>query len=248
MRPEDLGLASLGRRRAPGLRREELSQAAGVGLTWLTWLEQGRDINASTEALLALSRTLRLSDDEHTYLFTLAGEHVPKRSVHPDELPSRVHALVDHIAFPACVINYRLEVPYLNEMGARFFLYDRGEDRNVARRVFLDDRYRGLFGDVSALETLAVGILRLGWSRHPQDAVLEALIAELSQRSLRFAQLWEERHVMHPVEQVIVGFRHPDFGDAPYEAQTLLLNENADVSIYIAMPLEPGMLNGLDRT
>ena len=56
-------------RRAPGLRREELSQAAGVGLTWLTWLDQGRGISASTEALLALSRTLWLSDDEHTYLF-----------------------------------------------------------------------------------------------------------------------------------------------------------------------------------
>ncbi len=53
---------------------------------------------------------------------------------------------------------------------------------------------------------------------------------------------------MHPVEQVIVGFRHPDFGHVPYEAQTLLLNENADVSIYVAMPLEPGMLYRLDMT
>jgi hypothetical protein len=52
---------------------------------------------------------------------------------------------------------------------------------------------------------------------------------------------------MHPVEQVIVGFRHPDFGHVPYEAQTLLLNENADVSIYVAMPLESAILRGLEK-
>lgn len=66
MRPVELGLASIGRRRALGLGREELSVVAGVGLTGLTLVGRGRDINASTEALLALSRRLPLSDDEQT--------------------------------------------------------------------------------------------------------------------------------------------------------------------------------------
>src|SRR5207237_4381454 len=71
--PEQVGLPSGGRRRTPGLRREEVAQLAGVGVTWYTWLEQGRDINASEQVLQAIARTLRLDPHEHTHLFRLAG-------------------------------------------------------------------------------------------------------------------------------------------------------------------------------
>src|SRR5262245_20516164 len=71
--PDQVGLASYRRRRTPGLRREEVAQLAGVGVTWYTWLEQGREINPSAQVLAAISRTLRLDPDEHSHLFTLAG-------------------------------------------------------------------------------------------------------------------------------------------------------------------------------
>jgi len=239
IRPEELKLQAVGRRRTPGLRREELSQAAGVGLTWLTWLEQGRNINVSTDVLCAISRALHLTDDENAYLFTLAGLPVPKVIVTADSVPDHVLTIIDGIVYPACLLNYRLEVPHLNEIGARFFLFKSDTDGNVGRRVFLDSTYRALFEDIIALELLAVGILRLGWSRHPDDETLKVLLAELRGNSPRFEQLWSERHVMHPVEQRTVGFRHPDYGLLPFEAQSLLLNENADVSIYVAVPIEP---------
>ncbi len=247
LNPEDLHLTTAGRRRTPGLRREELSHAAGVGLTWLTWLEQGRQINVSTDVLTAIAKALRLSDDENAYLFALAGLPIPKIVVHAGDVPERILTLVDGIHYPACILNYRLEVAHLNSLGVRFFLYGADADRNCARRVFFDERYRALFEDVDALEKLAVGILRLGWSRHPSDAQLDALITELGDKSARFRTLWSEGHVMHPVEQGVVGFQHPQFGRVPYEAQTLLLNENADVSVYVAVPVENDAFDSIAR-
>jgi len=77
--PEQVGLPIVGRRRTPGLRREEVAQLAGVGVTWYTWLEQGRDINASEQVLQAIARTLRLDPHEHVHLFRLAGAPEPER-------------------------------------------------------------------------------------------------------------------------------------------------------------------------
>src|SRR5882757_10002649 len=77
--PEQVGLPLVGRRRTPGLRREEVAQLAGVGVTWYTWLEQGRDINASDQVLLAISRTLRLDPHERAHLYRLAGAPVPDK-------------------------------------------------------------------------------------------------------------------------------------------------------------------------
>src|SRR6266699_3579571 len=71
--PEQVGLRPTRRRRTPGLRREEVAQLAGVGVTWYTWLEQGRDINASPQVLDAIARTLLFDPHERTHLFTLAG-------------------------------------------------------------------------------------------------------------------------------------------------------------------------------
>src|SRR6202789_2134378 len=72
IQPEDVGLPPGARRRTAGLRREELAQLAGVGVTWYTWLEQGRKINASVQVLDAIARTLRLDATERAHLFRLA--------------------------------------------------------------------------------------------------------------------------------------------------------------------------------
>jgi PAS domain-containing protein len=244
MRPDELGIAPVGRRRTPGLRREELSLAAGVGLTWLTWLEQGRDIHVGDDALEALARTMHLSDDERTYLFALAGTRIPKEAVTVDAIPDRIRAIVDAIAFPACIITYRLDVPYLNPAAADLFLYGPDADVNCGRRVFFDADYRSLFDDVPTLERLAVGILRLAWSRHPDDRQLTILVDEIRSKSTTFAALWSERTVMHPVEQHLVHLTHPRHGAVAYQAQTLLLNEHADVSIYVAVPQSTSLTIG----
>src|SRR5262249_53698011 len=89
IRPEDVGLPGGGRRRTPGLRREEVAQLAGVGTTWYTWLEQGRDVRASASVLEAISRALELTPAEHAHVMLLGrGEEIvptraPKESVNP---------------------------------------------------------------------------------------------------------------------------------------------------------------------
>src|SRR2546422_3182510 len=97
LRPEQLGLSTLGRRRTPGLRREEVAQLAGVGVTWYTWLEQGRSINVSAQVLSAISRALRLSDDERDHLFTLADVPRPDTARGEDIVVSALHTILDSL-------------------------------------------------------------------------------------------------------------------------------------------------------
>src|SRR3954447_16632951 len=102
--PDQVGLRSTRRRRTPGLRREEVAQLAGVGVTWYTWLEQGRDINASPQVLDAIARGLRLSSAERDTLYALARDEVPlpdgTTAPEPDDdLVALVHALNPHPAY-----------------------------------------------------------------------------------------------------------------------------------------------------
>src|SRR3954469_1972831 len=104
--PADVGIAPGSRRRTPGLRREEVAQLAGVGVTWYTWLEQGRPINASVQVLDAIARVLRLGPSERWHLYRLAelpGVPAPRST---DTVPSEVVAVLDAIdPSPACVYN-----------------------------------------------------------------------------------------------------------------------------------------------
>jgi transcriptional regulator with XRE-family HTH domain len=110
--PDDVGLPVLGHRRTPGLRREEVAQRAGVGLSWYTWLEQARDITPSAQVLLALSRALELSPPEQAHLFLLAGVAGPEEpglaeDEADEETAALVHALRPHIAY---VLSPRFDV------------------------------------------------------------------------------------------------------------------------------------------
>src|SRR3954468_13492040 len=85
LQPADVGLPSHGRRRTPGLRREEIALLAGVSVTWYTWLEQGRRINASRDVLLALGRALRLDDAERAHMLDLATAGTSARPIEPTD-------------------------------------------------------------------------------------------------------------------------------------------------------------------
>src|SRR5689334_8448990 len=107
LRPADVGLPTSGRRRTPGLRREEVAQLANVGVTWYTWLEQGRDIRPSAAVLEAVARTLMLDADERDHLFALAGATERETPQEPaDELLPSVQVVLDQLdPIPACVLN-----------------------------------------------------------------------------------------------------------------------------------------------
>ncbi|NUU20519.1 MAG: helix-turn-helix domain-containing protein, partial [Streptomycetaceae bacterium] len=137
--PEDVGLPTGSRRRTPGLRREEVAQLAGVGVTWYTWLEQGRPIRASAQVLDAVARTLRLDVAEREHLYRLAG--IPSVT-HPegDHVSPQVQVILDHLdPLPAAVYNARWDVLAWNRTYSMIFpgvSTDRFTERNVMWSVF----------------------------------------------------------------------------------------------------------------
>ena len=120
--PGDFGTPPGSRRRTPGLRREEVALLAGVGVTWYTWLEQGRQINASTQVLDAVARTLRLDRAEREHLYRLA-EATPLRTACtrlavPDTIREIVHSLEP---LPASLVNSRFDVLLSNSASEELF-------------------------------------------------------------------------------------------------------------------------------
>src|SRR6185437_15241333 len=119
-RPEDFGLSGGHRRRAPGLRREEVAVLCGISPTWYTWIEQGRTSAISVETLGALARGLRLSQAERTYLFELASRADPApRSEEPD--PHRLAGLIAAVSTPAYVLDRHWDAVGWNAAAAELF-------------------------------------------------------------------------------------------------------------------------------
>src|SRR5262249_49931479 len=135
----DLGLPPGFRRRTPGLRREEVAQLAGVGVTWYTWLEQGRSINASVQVLDAIARTLRLDRAEREHLYRLAAVRAVTEAK-GECLEPEVQAILDGLApLPAVVYNGRYDVLAWNATYAGLFpglTSARGPERNVLWQMF----------------------------------------------------------------------------------------------------------------
>src|SRR6059058_1643910 len=123
IRPADVGLPAGGRRRTPGLRREEVAQLAGVGATWYTWLEQGRDVRASFEVLEAISRALRLTPAERTHLIRLGrGEEAPPGKPPAERVSPTLRRLIENLGpSPAFVLGRRWDYLAWNRAACAVF-------------------------------------------------------------------------------------------------------------------------------
>ena len=118
--PAQVGVPAAGRRRTPGLRREEVAQLAGVGVTWYTWLEQGRDIKVSDQVLEAIARTLLLDRDERTHLFRLAGSSDTSIARECAAVSAQLHTTLAKLEpYPACVTNGKYDVLAYNRTYGR---------------------------------------------------------------------------------------------------------------------------------
>ncbi|MGK5531876.1 helix-turn-helix transcriptional regulator [Streptomyces sp. URMC 129] len=245
VRPEDVGLPDLGgRRRVPGLRREELAQLAGVSADYYMRLEQGRGGGVSEEVLDALARALRLDDDERGYLFGLAR---PRRAARRPRrarraASPRLRNLLDsmHDA-PAYVIDHRTDILAWNRMAAALML-DFGalppDERNWARLCFLDPRAAEIFPEWELKARETVAYLRLHAVDHPDDRRLAELVGGLSLKSELFRRLWTD----HNVREKTHGekrFHHPLVGDLWLTFQTLSVLGEED-QVLVAYAPEPG--------
>jgi transcriptional regulator with XRE-family HTH domain len=215
LRPEQAGLPPSRRRRTPGLRREEVAQLAGVGITWYTWLEQGRDIRPSAQVLDAVGRTLQFDAHEHAHLFTLAGVATTTIADQCLGLCSTVQPLIDQLEpFPAVVVNARLDLLAYNSVYASFFHELESiptEDRNVMWLAFTHPQWRAAIVDWEEIVGRMVAEYRGSMAEHLDDPAWKTLVARLHRASPEFTAVWE-RHDVLGVESRTKRARHPRVG------------------------------------
>jgi len=220
LQPADVGLPNGGRRRTPGLRREEVAQLAGVGTTWYTWLEQAREVRASLEVLEAIARALRLTPAERTHLLLLGrGEEPPPRAAPAERASPTLRRLVENLGpSPAFILGRRWDYLAWNS-GAAAVLGDFGAvpraARNHAWLTFMDPCRRELFTDWERSSRLLVAKFRADHARHLGDPGFEQLIHALRESSPEFCRAWK----LHEVSQSGEGrklLRHPTAGEMAF--------------------------------
>lgn len=192
--PDQAGLPAGGRRRAPGLRREELSRLAGISADYIVRLEQGRARNPSSQIVEALARALRLEDGEREHLFRLAGLAVPGPGTVPRHITPGVHRILDRLTTtPVAVYDATWTQLLANPLYTALIGEWSGPDLNAAWRAFVTSttRVRHTPESNGALQQLLAADLRRTSALYPDDAALNDLIAQLRRRSARFADLWD---------------------------------------------------------
>jgi transcriptional regulator with XRE-family HTH domain len=230
---------TMGRRRTPGWRREELADAAGVSVTWLTWLEQGRDVKASVAALTRLAEALNLSPAERTSLFDLAGKRDPAGAVEPqmDLLPELLN-LPALFRGPAYLIDRSWTARAWNNEAAELFLGwldPVSTERNLLNFVFLNPGAQRLIDDWSGRARRLVAEFRADYSRRPQDSDMQALIDELLAKSPAFSHYWREQAVLNR-EGGERCFNHPLQGELIYLQTTLIVALQPDCKLVCLTP------------
>ncbi len=220
--PQHVGVQSVGRRRVPGLRREELARLAGVSVTYLTRLEQGQSQNASDAVIDALARALQLDADEHAHLIALAHPAAARRR--RSNRPERAHAgasqLLHAMTVPALLLgrvndildwNRTAHLLLAGHLDARAPLTPADRPNNI-RMLFLDPHTRDLYSEWEDEAALAVASLRYTAAQFPDDARLTALVGELSVKSPSFARLWAG-HMVRLCTSGTKRFAHPVVGE-----------------------------------
>jgi transcriptional regulator with XRE-family HTH domain len=192
--PTDVGLPPGLRRRTPGLRREEVAQLAGVGVTWYTWLEQGRPINASVQVLDAIARTLRLDQAEREHLYRLAEiPSIPSDTATVAVSPAVEEILASLDPLPASLTNGRYDVLASNKAHEDLFWAWHTmpcERRNVLWCCFVEPDARQRMLNFDEEMPRVVAILRARFAQHLNEPAWTGFIRRLSAASPEFAEMW----------------------------------------------------------
>ena len=249
--PEEAGVRSYGRRRVPGLRREELAQLAGVSVTYLTRLEQGQSQNASDAIIDALATALRLDADERAHLQALADAGPGQRVATPLEpehaRPGAVQLLEAIRDVPAVLLGRFNDILAWNRAGHTLLAGHLdpeapdgppGHRPNQLRLLFLDPHTRGLYRDWDEEAALAVASLRYVAARFADDPHLASLIGELSMKSPELARLWAG-HDARLCTSGTKRFQHPEVGELRLGYEVLHLPEG-DGQRILTHTAEPG--------
>lgn len=236
--PADFGLPR-GRRRTPGLRREEIAQLAHVSATWYTWLEQGRGGAPSADVLDRLARAFALNEAEREHLFLLAQERPPKaQRAQGIVISPQLQRVLDAFAdTPVIVKTPEWSVVAWNRAATAVF-GDYGAipaaQRNVLRMMFIENR-RAHLPDWESVARLVLGTVRRDILRAGMTEETRALIEELSERSTEFRTIWAEQEV-NPLGEGTKRILHPVAGALTLETSTFAVEGRSDLALFVFNP------------
>ncbi|MGH3243133.1 MAG: helix-turn-helix transcriptional regulator, partial [Spirillospora sp.] len=235
-------------RRTPGLRREEVAVLAGVGVSWYTWLEQGRGIKVSGDVLDAIARALHLDDAEREHLYLLAGLNPPQAEAGPVEpVPPELRRILDSWSpRPAYIRERHWHLIAFNDAAREVFGYG-DTDHNCLVTFFTSVRYRDLNMHWEAVAPDVVGRFRADAARYPDDPEFTRIAEDLLAVSPEFAELWH-RHEVSASTQAVKAIRHPDAGELIFDSTVLPLADRPgqDLVLYNPRP-GTGTLERLER-
>ncbi|WP_236790239.1 helix-turn-helix transcriptional regulator [Amycolatopsis sp. GM8] len=238
--PEQVGLPVFGRRRTPGLRREEVAQLAGVGVTWYTWLEQGRDINASEQVLQAVADTLRLDPYERAHLFTLAGAPEPPMDRECKAVTPAIHAMLAKLEpYPAAVYNARTDILAYNRVFNWLLDVDDlpFEERNSLLQCFTNPGWRARMQDWDTAVPRSVAQLRAMMAEHVGEPAWKQLVKRLRRESAEFATLWN-RHDVEPMVNHAKRILHPEAGLLSFENTHMWFGRRSETRLTTWVPTD----------
>jgi transcriptional regulator with XRE-family HTH domain len=240
--PAALGFPA-GRRRTPGLRREEVAQRAHISPTWYTWLEQGRGGAASADVLDRIARALMLTDVEREHLFLLGLGRPPE--VHyqrPDAVTPRLQRVLDALEpVPALIRTAIWDVVAWNRAATLMF-GDYGalppDQRNILRVIFLDPRMRAAQTDWHSVARYVIGAFKVDAARAGAAAAVEPLVEDLARLSPEFRDLWREQE-LHSHTEAVKRIHHPVLGPLSFEHTTFGVDGRTDLTMVVYNPATP---------
>lgn len=247
MDPASFGFG--GRRRTPGLRREEVAQRANISPTWYTWLEQGRGGAPSADVLDRLANGLMLTAPEREHLFLLAlGRPPAAQFSRPDHVTPRLQRVLDALTnSPAIIKTATWDVIAWNTAAARL-LTDYGslprEERNVLRLIFTNPVTRAAQEDWWNVARYVVGAFRADAARAGAGAEIKALVDELSRISPEFESLWRENDVADHADG-LKRLRHPEHGLIELEFSVFAVEGRSDLAMLVYNPATPDSARGV---
>ncbi|MDP4147237.1 MAG: helix-turn-helix transcriptional regulator [Bacillota bacterium] len=239
--PSQVGIQEGGRRRTKGLRREEVSQLAGIGITWYTWLEQGRSIQVSGQVLESLARVLMLDKQERIHLYTLAKQ-VPKIDIPSQQEtvnPILQHVLDNLIVSPAFIMDTRWNIIAWNKAASLVFSdFDKvnGRQRNMVWMMFNKPEYKNLFIDWEFHAKGMIARFRSDIGQYIEEAWIVNFIEDLKNESKEFKSWWSKYEVQRKSE-IHKKLQHPTVGTLLFEFSSFDVSDNPNLKLIVNTPL-----------
>jgi transcriptional regulator with XRE-family HTH domain len=237
--PAEAGLGEATRRKAPGLRREDVAALAGVSLKWYTWLEQGREVNFSIDVLERVSTALRLSASERRYFLALMDRR-SARVVRDERISQTLWRIVQHVPVPALVITRRWDLVAWNARTARVFrdysAVPPGE-RNLLRIILTDEKYQS---DPLAFDHICrklLGEFRVDFGKCAGDPAFEELVADLMRVVPDFERCWKEVEICETKGGTVV--QHDELGELSFDRVSYVPEDRPFLRVLMFVPRDP---------